>query len=79
MYSVDFAELEENMDKGNWQGNAAILTDAAIRLEKAGADFILIARNTMHKLVPDIEKEIRIPILHIADSRNEIYHDTGFY
>lgn len=68
MYSVDFAELEENMGKGNWQGNADILTDAAARLEKAGADFIVIATNTMHKLVPDIEKKISIPILHIADA-----------
>lgn len=77
MYSVDFAELEENMDKGNWQGNAAILTDAAIRLEKAGADFILIATNTMHKLVPDIEKEIRIPILHIADATSDAIKRDG--
>ncbi|WP_026498861.1 aspartate/glutamate racemase family protein [Butyrivibrio sp. WCD2001] len=68
MYSVDFAELEENMGKGNWQGNAEILTDAAARLEKAGADFIVIATNTMHKLVSDIEKKISIPILHIADA-----------
>ena len=78
MYSVDFAELEENMGKGCWRENALILTDAARRLEKAGADFIVIATNTMHKLVPDIEKEISIPILHIADAtadeimRNEI-------
>ena len=68
MYNVDFAELEENMSRGNWAGNAAILSDAAKRLENAGADFIVIATNTMHKLVPDIEKNIRIPILHIADA-----------
>ena len=68
MYSVDFAELEENMTKGNWAANTIILSDAARRLEAAGADFIVIATNTMHKLVPDIEKEINIPILHIADT-----------
>ncbi|MBP5200327.1 MAG: aspartate/glutamate racemase family protein [Schwartzia sp.] len=68
MYNVDFAELEENMSRDNWAGNAAILSDAAKRLESAGADFIVIATNTMHKLVPDIEKNIRIPILHIADA-----------
>ena len=68
MYNVDFAELEDNMSRGNWAGNAAILSDAAKRLESAGADFIVIATNTMHKLVPDIEKHIRIPILHIADA-----------
>ncbi|MBQ9908257.1 MAG: aspartate/glutamate racemase family protein [Treponema sp.] len=68
MYNVDFAELEENMSSGNWEGNAKILSDAAKRLEGAGADFIVIATNTMHKLVSQIEKEIKIPILHIADA-----------
>lgn len=68
MYNVDFAELEDNMSTGNWDGNARILSDAAKRLEGAGADFIVIATNTMHKLVPQIEKEINIPILHIADA-----------
>lgn len=68
MYNVDFAELEENMSSGNWDGNAQILSDAAKRLEGAGADFIVIATNTMHKLVPQIEKRIKIPVLHIADA-----------
>ena len=68
MYNVDFAELEENMSSGNWEGNAKILSDAAKSLEGAGADFIVIATNTMHKLVSQIEKEIKIPILHIADA-----------
>ena len=77
MYSVDFAELEENMENGYWQGNAVILTDAALRLEKAGADFIVIATNTMHKLVPDMEKEIDIPILHIADATADAVKRDG--
>lgn len=68
MYNVDFAELEENMSYGNWAGNAVILADAATRLEKAGADFIVIATNTMHKLVNHIQKQISIPILHISDA-----------
>ena len=68
MYNVDFAELEANLSSGNWDGNAKILSNAAKRLEGAGADFVVIATNTMHKLVPQIEKEIRIPILHIADA-----------
>ncbi|OON87136.1 aspartate/glutamate racemase [Oribacterium sp. C9] len=68
MYNVDFAELEENMSNGYWAGNAVILADAATRLEKAGADFIVIATNTMHKLVDHIQKQISIPILHISDA-----------
>lgn len=77
MFNVDFAELEENMSVGNWEGNAKILTDAAGRLEKAGADFIVIATNTMHKLVPEIEKNIHIPILHIADATAGAIKEKG--
>ena len=77
MYNVDFAELEENMMRGNWAGNAAILSDAAKRLESIGADFIVIATNTMHKLVPDMEKHLRIPILHIADAAAKRIKEDG--
>lgn len=77
MYNVDFAELEANMSSGNWDGNAKILTDAAKNLEKAGADFIVIATNTMHKLVPQIEKEINVPILHIADATANVIKRDG--
>ncbi|WP_027407146.1 aspartate/glutamate racemase family protein [Anaerovibrio sp. RM50] len=77
MYNVDFAELEENMSTGNWAGNAKILSEAAKRLENAGADYIVIATNTMHKLVPDIEKNISIPILHIADTTAEKIKEDG--
>ncbi len=68
MHNVDFAEIEHNMSHGNWDGNADILSDAAKRLELAGADFIVIATNTMHKLADRIAEKIRIPILHIADA-----------
>ena len=78
MYNVDFAELEKNMSEGNWDGNAKILTEASDRLEKAGADFIVIATNTMHKLVPQIEKEINIPILHIADATARAINKDGY-
>ncbi len=77
MYNVDFAELEENMHKGNWKGNAEILINVAEKLEKGGADFIVIATNTMHKLAPDIEKEISIPLLHIADATADVIKKDG--
>ena len=77
MYSVDFAELEANMKNSYWQGNAVILADAAVRLERAGAHFIVIATNTMHKLVPEIEKEISVQILHIADATADAIKRDG--
>ena len=68
MYSVDFAEIEKLQASGNWEQSAEILADAAWRLEKAGADFIVICTNTMHKVAPQIQSRITIPILHIADA-----------
>ena len=67
LYSVDFAEIEKCQSAGNWGESADILSEAARNLEKAGADFIVICTNTMHKVAPEIQKEINIPIVHIAD------------
>ena len=68
LYSVDFFEIEECQANGDWDTSAEILSKAARNLEKAGADFIVICTNTMHRVVPSIEKQIMIPILHIADA-----------
>ncbi len=68
LYSVDFAEIEECQANGQWEKSADILTKAALSLQKAGADFIVICTNTMHKVVPQIEERIGIPIVHIADA-----------
>lgn len=72
LYSVDFAEIEECQSKGQWDKSAAILTEAASNLEKAGADFVVICTNTMHKVVPQMEQQIHIPIVHIADATADI-------
>ncbi len=68
LYSVDFAEIEECQSKGDWDRSAEILSTVAQNLEKAGADFILICTNTMHKVVPQIQSRISIPIIHIAEA-----------
>ena len=68
LYSVDFAEIEECQASGDWEKSATILADAALSLERAGADFILICTNTMHKVAPQIQAHISIPILHIAEA-----------
>jgi len=73
MYSVDFDEIEKLQTSGNWAETAVILSDAAKRIEAGGADFLVICTNTMHKVAPEIEANIKIPILHIADATaNEI-------
>lgn len=67
LYSVDFAEIEHYQATAQWDESARVLADAALRLQGAGADFIVIATNTMHKVVPQIQQCISIPILHIAE------------
>lgn len=68
LYSVDFEEIEQLQHSGDWPATARILSDAAKRVEAGGADFLVICTNTMHKVVPEIEAVINIPILHIADA-----------
>lgn len=69
--SVDFQEIEECQARGDWEKSAEILTEAALSLEKAGADFIVICTNTMHKVAPQIQAKISLPILHIAEATAE--------
>lgn len=68
LYSVDFAEIEAYQASGEWDKSAQVLAQAAANLEKAGADFIVICTNTMHKVVPQMAERIHIPILHIAEA-----------
>lgn len=71
LYSVDFAEIEKCQAEGDWERSGDILSEAAENLEKAGADFILICTNTMHKVVPQIQSRIGIPVIHIAEATVE--------
>jgi aspartate racemase len=65
--SVDFHEIEECQSKGDWDRSAEILANAALNLEKAGADFVIICTNTMHKVAGAIKEKLHIPLLHIAE------------
>ena len=67
LYSVDFAEVEAMQRAGDWMGAAAFMVDAAKRLQRGGAEAIVICTNTMHRLAPDIESAVDLPLLHIAD------------
>ena len=68
LYSVDFDEIEKYQSSGEWEKSAEVLSQAAMNLEKAGADFIVICTNTMHKVAPKIQSHISIPIIHIAEA-----------
>lgn len=68
LYSVDFAEIQRYQAEGNWDKAGQYLGEVAYSLEQAGADFIVICTNTMHKVIEAMEARVRIPILHIADA-----------
>ncbi len=71
MVSVDFQEIEDLQHKNKWGEAGELLSKAARQVEAGGADFLLICTNTMHKVAPQIEAAIQIPMLHIADATAE--------
>ncbi len=77
MESLDFHEIEEFQRSGQWHNAGRILADSAKRLEKAGADFILICTNTMHRVAPQVQTCINIPLVHIADAMGEKITQSG--
>jgi aspartate racemase len=68
LYSVDFDEIEHLQHAGKWEESGEILADAARAVRRAGADFLVLCTNTMHKVAPQIEAAVDIPLLHIADA-----------
>jgi len=68
LYSVDFADIADLQRQGMWAEAAQRLLDAAQKLEKAGADVVLICTNTMHKLAAEVQAGIHVPLLHIVDA-----------
>lgn len=71
MHSVDFAEIEECQQKGDWGKASSVICSSAVKLEKAGADFLILCTNTMHKVADSIQEAMNIPLLHIADATAE--------
>jgi aspartate racemase len=77
LYSVDFAEIEALQREGRWQEAAILMIAAGQSLERAGADFVVLCTNTMHKLADDLQANLHIPLLHIADATAEKIKTAG--
>ncbi len=77
LYSVDFEPIERLQNADRWDDAATILADAARSTEAAGADFLVLCTNTMHKVAPSIEAAISIPLLHIADATADAIKAAG--
>lgn len=78
LYSVDFHEIERLQHAGDWDAAGNLLANAARSLEAAGADFLVLCTNTMHKVAPAIEDAVRLPLLHIADPTGDAIKRAGF-
>jgi aspartate racemase len=77
LYSVEFAEIEKLQNAGQWEEAGRLLASAAQKVEGAGAEALLICTNTMHKVAPQVEAAIDIPLLHIADATGRIIAGKG--
>ncbi|MFC0445646.1 aspartate/glutamate racemase family protein [Pseudidiomarina halophila] len=77
LYSVDFAEIEQLQRQGDWEQTAIILIQAAQALEAAGAELMLIATNTMHKVAAEVQDAISSPLLHIVDALADAILEQG--
>jgi aspartate racemase len=77
LYSVDFAEIEQMQIESRWDDAAAALATAAISLQSAGADFVVLCTNTMHKVADEVAAAIDVPLLHIGDTTAAAVSATG--
>ena len=77
LWNMDFDAIASLQRQDRWQEAGAVMADAALRLQQAGAESIVICTNTMHKLVPDMQPHLQIPILHIADATAQVIRQAG--
>lgn len=77
LWNMDFEAIASLQRQDRWQEAGEVMADAALRLQQAGAESIVICTNTMHKLVPDMQPHLQIPILHIADATAQIIRQAG--
>ena len=77
LYSVEFAEIEVLQHAGRWDEAAQVMVEAGQSLERAGADLLVLCTNTMHKLAPELEAGVSIPLLHIADAAADAVRAKG--
>lgn len=79
LVSVDFHEIEVMQRAEDWEQAGAALAKAARAVQAAGADFLLLCTNTMHKVAPQIEAAVSIPFLHLADATAQRIHSAGLH
>ena len=79
LYNVDFDEIQRAQHEGRWDDTADILVDAGNAVKRAGADFLVICTNTMHKVANDVEEKVGLPLLHIVDVTGDAIRERGLH
>lgn len=79
LVSLDFEEIASRQRRDDWAGMAAILCHAAQRLEGAGAEAVVIATNTMHRVAPEVQAAVSVPLLHIGDVTARALRQAGVH
>lgn len=79
LYNLDFDEIQRAQHKGRWDDTANILVDAGNAVKRAGADFLVICTNTMHKVADDVERKVGLPLLHIIDVTGDAVREQGLH
>lgn len=79
LYNLDFDEIKKAQHEGRWDDTANILVDAGNAVKRAGADFLVICTNTMHKVAEDVEEKVDLPLLHIVDVIGDTVRERGLH
>jgi aspartate racemase len=79
LYNLDFDEIQRAQHEDRWDDTARILIDAGNALKRAGADFLVICTNTMHKVADDVEERVGLPLLHIVDVIGDAVKERGLH
>ena len=79
LYSLDFDEIQRAQHEGRWDDMTRVLVDASNAVKRAGADFLIICTNTMHKVADDIEEKVGLPVLHVVDVTGDAIKERGLH
>jgi aspartate racemase len=79
LYNLDFDEIQRAQHEGRWDDITRVLVDAGNAVKQAGADFLVICTNTMHKVADDVEEKVGLPLLHIVDVTGDAIRELGLH
>jgi aspartate racemase len=79
LYNLDFDEIQRAQHEGRWDDITHVLVDAGNAVKQAGADFLVICTNTMHKVADDVEEKVGLPLLHIVDVTGDAIRERGLH